>query len=78
MSSAIQINPKTGKKSFNTRAAKAHDKITGKGYSTIRDEKLTSLPLFSVQLNKKNIGRLKKSAEELQITWHWKESLASI
>ena len=44
MSSAIQINPKTGKKSFNTRAAKANDKITGKGYSTIRDEKLTSLP----------------------------------
>ena len=44
MSSAIQINPETGKKSFHTKAAKANNKITGKGYSTIKDEKLTSLP----------------------------------
>ena len=44
MSSAIQINPETGRKIFNTRAAKANEKITGKGYSTINDDSLTSLP----------------------------------
>jgi cyclohexanone monooxygenase len=31
-------------KSFNTRAAKATDKIAGKGYSVVTDESLTSLP----------------------------------
>ncbi|MDC0158504.1 hypothetical protein OAI47_02020 [Rhodospirillaceae bacterium] len=44
MSSAIQINPETGRKIFNTRAAKANEKITGKGYSTINDDALKSLP----------------------------------
>ena len=44
MSSAIQTNSETGRKIFNTRAAKANEKITGKGYSTINDDSLTSLP----------------------------------
>ena len=43
MSSAIQINPETGRKIFNTRAAKANEKITGKGYSTINDDALKLL-----------------------------------
>ena len=30
---AISVDPETGLKIFNTRAEKANDKITGKGYS---------------------------------------------
>ena len=41
---AISIDPTTGRKIFNTRAAKATDKIRGKGYSVIDDEALTTLP----------------------------------
>ena len=40
----IRIDPMTGLKIFNTRAAKANDKITGKGYSLVADEALTTLP----------------------------------
>ena len=42
--SSIQVDPGTGLKVFNTRAAKASDKIVGKGYSVIKDESLTTLP----------------------------------
>ena len=31
-------------KVFNTRAAKASEKIAGKGYSVVTDQKLTELP----------------------------------
>ena len=41
---SIHIDPATGLKSFNTRAAKANEKIVGKGYSTIDDEALKTLP----------------------------------
>ena len=41
---SIKIDPVSGLKVFNTRAAKASDKITGKGYSTITDEALKTLP----------------------------------
>jgi len=41
---AISTDPRSGLKVFNTRAAKANDKIAGKGYSTISDEKLKTLP----------------------------------
>ncbi len=41
---AIRIDPKTGLKIFNTRAAIANDKITGKGYSPVEDRALTTLP----------------------------------
>jgi cation diffusion facilitator CzcD-associated flavoprotein CzcO len=41
---SIQIDPKTGLKNFNTRAAKATEKIAGKGYSTVDDESLKTLP----------------------------------
>ncbi len=44
MSEAVSIDPVTGRKKFNTRAAKATDKIVGKGYSIVSDEKLTTLP----------------------------------
>ena len=40
----IRIDSLTGLKSFNTRAAKASNKITGKGYSIVEDEALTTLP----------------------------------
>jgi cyclohexanone monooxygenase len=36
--------PETGLKVFNTRAAKASEKITGKGYSVLADQKLKELP----------------------------------
>jgi cation diffusion facilitator CzcD-associated flavoprotein CzcO len=44
MSQSIRIDPATGRKIFNTRAAKATDKIAGKGYSIINDEALKTLP----------------------------------
>ncbi len=44
MTEAIRIDPKTGRKIFNTRAAKATEKIAGKGYSEIDDDTLTTLP----------------------------------
>ena len=44
MTEAIRIDPKTGLKVFNTRAAKLTAKIDGKGYSEIEDESLTTLP----------------------------------
>jgi cation diffusion facilitator CzcD-associated flavoprotein CzcO len=44
MTSPIRIDPKTGLKFFNTRAAKATEKIAGKGYSTIDDEAMKTLP----------------------------------
>jgi len=44
MSEAVRIDPKTGFKVFNTRAAKASEKIAGKGYSVVTDQKLVELP----------------------------------
>lgn len=44
MSEAISTDPVSGLKSFNTRAAKATEKIQGKGYSIIADESLKTLP----------------------------------
>ena len=41
---AIQVDPKTGLKVFNTRAAKASENIVGKGYSALSDASLTTLP----------------------------------
>ena len=41
---AIQIDPASGLKRFDTRAAKASERIAGKGYSVIADEALTTLP----------------------------------
>ena len=41
---AIQVDPKTGLKVFNTRAAKASENIVGKGYSALDDLSLTTLP----------------------------------
>lgn len=40
----ITVDPETGLKIFNTRAEKANDKITGKGYSVVKDAALTALP----------------------------------
>jgi cyclohexanone monooxygenase len=44
MTAAIRTDPNTGLKLFNTRAAKASDRIAGKGYSIIADTALTTLP----------------------------------
>lgn len=41
---AIRTDSTTGLKIFDTRAAKATDKIAGKGYSVVTDEALTTLP----------------------------------
>ncbi len=41
---AISIDPATGLKIFNTRAAKATEKIAGKGYSLVTDQSLKTLP----------------------------------
>jgi cyclohexanone monooxygenase len=40
----IRIDDATGLKLFNTRAAKASDRIAGKGLSTVKDEALKTLP----------------------------------
>ena len=75
MSSAIQINPETGRKIFNTRAAKANEKITGKGYSTINDDALKLLPppppgaVFNAT-NRRNIENLKRHDVVLLTIWH--------
>ncbi|MFZ5912650.1 MAG: hypothetical protein ACOY17_00335, partial [Pseudomonadota bacterium] len=44
MSQAIRTDEKTGLKIFNTRAAKASEKIAGKGYVPIDDVALKTLP----------------------------------
>lgn len=44
MTLPIQTDPETGLKIFNTRAAKANERIAGKGYSTLDDETLKTLP----------------------------------
>ena len=44
MNAAVRIDPETGLKVFNTRAAKASEKIAGKGYSVVTDQKLRELP----------------------------------
>jgi cyclohexanone monooxygenase len=44
MNAPIRIDPNTGQKLFHTRAAKASEKIKGKGYSVVTDETLTALP----------------------------------
>jgi hypothetical protein len=44
MTTAIRIDPATGHKLFRTRAAKASERIAGKGYSIVADAALTTLP----------------------------------
>jgi len=41
---SIRIDPATGLKVFDTRAAKSTDRISGQGYSIVTDEALTTLP----------------------------------
>ena len=41
---SIRIDPATGLKVFNTRAAMATDRIAGKGYAVVTDESLKTLP----------------------------------
>ena len=43
MNAAVRIDLETGLKVFNTRAVKA-EKITGKGYSVLTDQKMKELP----------------------------------
>ena len=44
MNETIRIDPETGLKLFNTQAAKASEKIGGKGYSVLTDQKMKELP----------------------------------
>ncbi|HEX2940538.1 MAG TPA: NAD(P)/FAD-dependent oxidoreductase [Rhodopila sp.] len=44
MTHPIRFDPATGLKAFNTRAAKATERITGKGYSPVTDAALKTLP----------------------------------
>ncbi len=44
MTPAIRIDPATGRKIFATRAAKATERIAGKGYSPVSDPALLTLP----------------------------------
>ena len=44
MTLPIHIDAATGRKTFNTRAAKASEKIAGKGYSAVTEEALRTLP----------------------------------
>ena len=41
---SIQFDPETGLKTFNTRAAKATERIQGKGYSLLEEDRLKTLP----------------------------------
>ena len=41
---SVRVDSKSGLKVFNTRAAKASEKIMGQGYSAITDEALKTLP----------------------------------
>ena len=43
---AITIEPGSGRKIFDTRAAKASDKIKGQGYGVVTDTSLTTLPEY--------------------------------
>jgi cyclohexanone monooxygenase len=43
---AISIEPGTGRKIFNTRAAAASERIKGKGYEVVNDTTLTTLPEY--------------------------------
>jgi cyclohexanone monooxygenase len=40
----VTVDPATGLKTFDTRAAKASERIVGKGYSVVEDRALTELP----------------------------------
>lgn len=42
--SAVVVDESSGRKVFDTRAAKASEKIRGKGYSVVDDVRLTALP----------------------------------
>jgi len=44
MTLAIRIDEATGLKVFNTRAAKATEKIAGKGYAPVEDTSMKTLP----------------------------------
>ena len=41
---SISIDPATGRKVFDTRAAPANDRVTGRGYGVVEDERLTAFP----------------------------------
>jgi hypothetical protein len=41
---SIRIDPDTGLKIFNTRAASTMDDVRGRGYSVTREESLKTLP----------------------------------
>ena len=69
---AVSVDTKTGLKIFNTRAAKASEKITGTGYAIIEDEALKTLPPAPAGaiFNAEEQARLKKLIDEgMQVTY---------
>ena len=44
MTAAVRTDPATGRRLFATRAARASERIAGKGYSVVADAALTALP----------------------------------
>ena len=73
---SVRVDPKSGLKVFATRAAKASEKITGKGYSTVSDESLKTLPpapagaVFDAV--SKRIPRFKEARAGAADTWPWR------
>jgi len=81
MTLSIQTDHATGMKTFNTRAAKATEKIAGKGYSAIADEALKTLPppppaRCSMPRSKPKYRAFKEARRGAAITWPWKASFA--
>ena len=80
---SIRIDPSTGLKVFDTRAAKATDKIAGKGYSVIADEALTTLPTArrrarcSTPRSRRSTASTRRPAVARPTTWRWRASSAA-
>ena len=74
---SVRVDPQSGLKIFATRAAKASEKIAGKGYSTITDEALKTLPPAPVgavfdAVNKPNTASSKSLAQVQPTTCRWR------
>ena len=80
---SVRIDPATGLKTFATRAAKATDRIAGKGYSIVTDESLKTLPRAAARRHVQCAGagevpRVQGSARAAPpTTWRWKASSRS-
>ena len=82
MTAPIRTHAITGLKIFNTRAAKATDKIAGKGYSVVDDEALKVLPAAarrarcSTPRSRRSTASSRRLAGAPPTTWRWRASSA--